>query len=165
MHYVNRFLYALNKHKDNTPINKHISINYFKTEKEKERCRWNLKIEFPNRSLCSMSLRRFPLSNILYCISKRIIYYWTRSDLGSFDRGGVILVRNMAEENQHIIFANSDNDEKKIIRREVEKQRRSQMSILCASLRSSLPFELIKVFFNLTSIFFSFITNITLLIN
>lgn len=50
----------------------------------------------------------------------------------------------MAEENQHIIFANSDNDEKKIIRREVEKQRRSQMSILCASLRSSLPFELIK---------------------
>ncbi|TKY51228.1 dimerization protein [Spatholobus suberectus] len=51
----------------------------------------------------------------------------------------------MAEENQkHIILATSDNDEKKIIRREVEKQRRTHMSILCASLRSSLPFELIK---------------------
>ncbi|RDX89836.1 Transcription factor bHLH36, partial [Mucuna pruriens] len=50
----------------------------------------------------------------------------------------------MAEQNQHIILAISDNDEKKIIRREVEKQRRTQMSILCASLRSLLPFELIK---------------------
>ncbi|KAL2324469.1 hypothetical protein Fmac_023527 [Flemingia macrophylla] len=50
----------------------------------------------------------------------------------------------MAEENQHIILATSDNDEKKIIRREVEKQRRTHMSVLCASLRSSLPFELIK---------------------
>ncbi|XP_027364729.1 transcription factor bHLH120-like [Abrus precatorius] len=50
----------------------------------------------------------------------------------------------MAEENQHIKLTTSDNDEKKIIRREVEKQRRTQMAILCASLRSSLPFELIK---------------------
>lgn len=52
----------------------------------------------------------------------------------------------MAEENQRIASATSDNDEKKIIRREVERQRRTQMSILCASLRSSLPSELIKVF-------------------
>ncbi|KAK7391101.1 hypothetical protein VNO78_19462 [Psophocarpus tetragonolobus] len=51
--------------------------------------------------------------------------------------------QKMAEENQHIILATSDNDEK-IIRREVEKQRRTYMSILCASLRSSLPFDLIK---------------------
>ncbi|KAK2458177.1 transcription factor bHLH118 [Trifolium repens] len=50
----------------------------------------------------------------------------------------------MAEENQHKILVTSDNDEKKIIRREVEKQRRMQMSILCSSLRSSLPLELIK---------------------
>ncbi|KHN15700.1 Transcription factor bHLH120 [Glycine soja] len=50
----------------------------------------------------------------------------------------------MAQENQHIILVTSDNDERKIIRREVEKQRRTNMSILCASLRSSLPFELIK---------------------
>jgi hypothetical protein len=58
----------------------------------------------------------------------------------------------MAEENQHKILVTSDNDEKKIIRREVEKQRRMQMSILCSSLRSSLPLELIKVF-NLFFIF------------
>ncbi|XP_020205119.2 transcription factor bHLH118-like [Cajanus cajan] len=50
----------------------------------------------------------------------------------------------MAEENQHIILATTNNDEKKIIRREVEKQRRTHMSVLCASLRSSLPLELIK---------------------
>ncbi|CAJ2630121.1 unnamed protein product [Trifolium pratense] len=50
----------------------------------------------------------------------------------------------MAEENQHKILVPSDNDEKKIIRREVEKQRRMQMSILYSSLRSSLPSDLIK---------------------
>jgi hypothetical protein len=52
----------------------------------------------------------------------------------------------MAEENQHKILVTSENDEKKIIRRQVEKQRRMQMSILCSSLRSSLPLDLIKVF-------------------
>ncbi|XP_061373972.1 transcription factor bHLH118-like [Gastrolobium bilobum] len=50
----------------------------------------------------------------------------------------------MAEENHHNVLATSDNDEKKIIRREIERKRRKQMSILCSSLRSSLPFELIK---------------------
>ncbi|KAI5400624.1 transcription factor bHLH36 [Lathyrus oleraceus] len=48
------------------------------------------------------------------------------------------------DQNQHNILNSLVNDEKKIIRREVEKQRRMQMSILCSSLRSSLPFHLIK---------------------
>ncbi|KAK7280033.1 hypothetical protein RJT34_25095 [Clitoria ternatea] len=52
--------------------------------------------------------------------------------------------QKMAEENEHLILTTSDNDEKKIIRREIEKQRRTYMSILCASLRSSLPLELIR---------------------
>ncbi|XP_058751673.1 transcription factor bHLH125-like [Vicia villosa] len=52
----------------------------------------------------------------------------------------------MAEDqNQHKILNTLVNDEKKIIRREVEKQRRMQMSILCSSLRSSIPFHLIKL--------------------
>ncbi|XP_058751656.1 transcription factor bHLH36-like [Vicia villosa] len=51
----------------------------------------------------------------------------------------------MAEDQkQHKISTTLVNDEKKIIRKEVEKQRRMQMSILCSSLRSSLPFHLIK---------------------
>ncbi|KAL5069995.1 hypothetical protein RYX36_020882, partial [Vicia faba] len=51
----------------------------------------------------------------------------------------------MAEDQkEHKISTTLDSDEKKIIRREVEKQRRMQMSILCSSLRSSLPIHLIK---------------------
>ncbi|XP_058739917.1 transcription factor bHLH36-like [Vicia villosa] len=51
----------------------------------------------------------------------------------------------MAEDQkQHKISSTLVNDEKKIIRKEVEKQRRMQMSILCSSLSSSLPFHLIK---------------------
>ncbi|KAK7359135.1 hypothetical protein VNO77_01082 [Canavalia gladiata] len=50
----------------------------------------------------------------------------------------------MAKEQQHIILSTSDNDEKKISRKVVEKQRRRQMSLLYESLRSSLPFELTK---------------------
>ncbi|MED6209528.1 hypothetical protein PIB30_055566 [Stylosanthes scabra] len=53
----------------------------------------------------------------------------------------------MAKENQHIIFDDDDDEKKnmkKIIRREVERRRRTEMSTLCASLRSSLPFYLIK---------------------
>ncbi|CAJ1977129.1 unnamed protein product, partial [Sphenostylis stenocarpa] len=52
--------------------------------------------------------------------------------------------QEMDEENQRIMLAISDNDEKKIIRREVEKKRRTKMSALGSSLRSSLPLELIK---------------------
>ncbi|MED6123150.1 hypothetical protein PIB30_046531 [Stylosanthes scabra] len=48
----------------------------------------------------------------------------------------------MAKENQHIIL--DDDYEKKIIRREVERRRRTGMSTLSASLRSLLPFHLIK---------------------
>ncbi|CAK8573605.1 unnamed protein product [Lathyrus sativus] len=48
------------------------------------------------------------------------------------------------DQNQHKILSTLVNDEKKIIRREIEKQRRMQMSILCSSLSSSLPFHLIK---------------------
>ncbi|XP_054787889.1 transcription factor bHLH120-like isoform X2 [Prosopis cineraria] len=47
----------------------------------------------------------------------------------------------------HITLPSSDNnhdDEKKIIRRETERNRRLQMTSLCESLRSLLPFELIK---------------------
>ncbi|KAI4347468.1 hypothetical protein L6164_008280 [Bauhinia variegata] len=57
----------------------------------------------------------------------------------------------MGKGKQHIILptwenneASVGNDDKKIIRRENERERRMQMSTLCASLRSLLPFELIK---------------------
>jgi len=59
----------------------------------------------------------------------------------------------MDEENQHIILATSDNEKKKIIRREVEKRRRARMSVLGSTLRSSLPSELAKVV--LATIFFN----------
>lgn len=70
----------------------------------------------------------------------------------------------MAEDqNQHKILTTSDNDDKKMIRREVEKQRRMQMSILCSSLRSSIPFDLIKVF-NLLYFLFDFILFINMML-
>ncbi|KAI9112121.1 hypothetical protein K1719_017017 [Acacia pycnantha] len=52
----------------------------------------------------------------------------------------------MSRGKKHITLPSSDNndDEKKIIRRETERKRRQQMTTLCESLRSLLPFELIK---------------------
>ncbi|KAI9070583.1 hypothetical protein K1719_047454 [Acacia pycnantha] len=52
----------------------------------------------------------------------------------------------MSRGKKHITLPSSDNndDEKNIIRRETERKRRQQMTTLCESLRSLLPFELIK---------------------
>lgn len=43
------------------------------------------------------------------------------------------------------ITSNTDDEEKKAIRRDNERQRRKQMAFLNASLRSELPLEMIKV--------------------
>ncbi|KAI4351849.1 hypothetical protein L6164_006158 [Bauhinia variegata] len=59
--------------------------------------------------------------------------------------------QEMGKGKQHIISPTSENNEasvlnneKKITRRDIERERRMQMSTHCASLRSLLPFELIK---------------------
>lgn len=66
-----------------------------------------------------------------------------------------LLPTTMSRGKKHIKMPSSENkneetsvcdDEKKIIRRETERKRRLQMTSLCKSLKSLLPFELIKVF-------------------